>query len=400
MARPAEAIQQFSLRSIAFFLPFTMTFIYPFCLLLLLSELFQRDFFLRLKSQIYSPFVLSFICFFIVHLIGMAWTEDLEAGLDSLGRLIPYLFFGVFWVAAKYEYQESYTNSFVLGLFVCSLLAHYNYFYLLYPEFLSEGILNGKRDGLETAPFLSHVMYSPILAVGIYLVTRQILIPKEIFDIKVFISRIIIVIVLTSNLLISTGRAGYLLFLVLFIFLIIETSKSVGRGLIKVIVIIPIVCTLAYQIPDVQVRINAAVNDILIFHESAYSSLGLRYVFSVHAYEMFLANPFFGVGTGDFMYEYPNFIRTPYEEFPHTNNPHNQYLMVLATLGLLGAIILLNLLIRCFQYGDIRARSILTGFLIVSFFESYLWRSNTTMLFMFFMAVFCQRRSFLFASIK
>ena len=142
MARPAEAIQQFSIRSIAFFLPFTMTFVYPFCLLLFISEFFQKDFLPRLKSQVFSPFVIAFVLFFIAHLIGMIWTIDVEAGLDSLGRLIPYLFFGIFWVAAKYEYQESYVNSFISGLFLCSILAHYNYFYFLFPEILPEGILS------------------------------------------------------------------------------------------------------------------------------------------------------------------------------------------------------------------------------------------------------------------
>ena len=400
MARPAEAIQQFSLRSVAFFLPFTMTFVYPFCLLLFISEIFQRDFLLRLKSQVISPFVIAFVLFFIVHLIGMIWTMDVEAGLDSLGRLIPYLFFGIFWVAAKYEHQESYINSFLAGLFLCSILAHYNYLYFLFPEILPEGILSGKRDGMETAPFLSHVMYSPILAVGVYLVLRQLLIPTDIFRLDVFVMRIIMFLALISNLLISTGRAGFLLFLILFICLMIESSKSLGRGVIKILLIVPAACFLAYQIPDVQVRILAGVNDILIFDKDVYSSLGLRYVFSVHAYEMFLANPFFGVGTGDFIQEYPNYVFSSYANLPYTNNPHNQYFMILATLGLFGAIIMFNLLIKCFQYGDYRARSILLGFMVISFFESYLWRSNTTMMFMFFMAIFCQRRSFLFASIK
>ena len=125
--------------------------------------------------------MIAFVLFFTAHLIGMAWTSDVEAGLDSLGRLIPYLFFGIFWVAAKYEHQESYINSFVFGLFICSILAHYNYLYFLFPEILPEGILSGKRNGMETAPFLSHVMYSPILAIGVYLVLRQLLIPTDIF---------------------------------------------------------------------------------------------------------------------------------------------------------------------------------------------------------------------------
>ena len=323
--------------------------------------------------------------------------HDVEAGLDSLGRFIPYLFFGIFWVAAKYEYQESYINSFLAGLFLCSILAHYNYFYFLFPEILPEGILSGKRNGMETAPFLSHVMYSPILAVGVYLVLRQLLIPTDIFKLKIFITRIIIFISLIANLLISTGRAGFLLFVILFICLMIESSKSLGRGFIKILLILPTACLLAYQIPDVQIRIVAGINDILTFDKDVYSSLGLRYVFSIHAYEMFVANPFRG-RYRRFYEEYPNYVMS-YANLPHTNNPHNQYFMSLR-LWLIGAIIMFNLLIKCFQYGDYRARSILVGFMVISFFESYLWRSNTTMMFMFFMAIFCQRRSFLFASIK
>ena len=76
------------------------------------------------------------------------------------------------------------------------------------------------------------------------------------------------------------------------------------------------------------------------------------------------------------MQEYPNYVISSYANLPYTNNPHNQYFMILATLGLFGAIIMINLLIKCFQYGDYRARSILIGFMVISFFESYLWRST------------------------
>ena len=94
-----------------------------------------------------------------------------------------------------------------------------------------------------------------------------------------------------------------------------ESSKSWGKGFLKILLILPIFCFLAYQIPDVQVRINAGFNDIVTFQENSFSSLGLRYIFSIHAYEMFSANPFFGVGTGDFMSEYPNFVKSPYLKF-------------------------------------------------------------------------------------
>jgi O-antigen ligase len=400
MARPAEVTQQFSLRSIAFFLPFTMTFIYPFCILLVISEFFQKDFYLRLKSQLLSPFVLAFNLFFFAHIVGLFWTEDMEAGLDTLGRVVPYIFFGIFWVAAKYEHQESYTNSFISGLFVCSVIAHYNFFHLMYPDIVPQGLINGKRGGLETAPFLSHVMYAPILALGSYLVIRQLLIPSEIFKLRFFLLRTMVALSLILNLAISSGRAGFLLFLALLFCLFLESSRSKLIGLTKIIIFMPAICLVAYQIPDVQIRVDAGIHDVLNFTDNAYSSLGLRVIFSMTAYDMFLQYPFFGVGTGDFMSEYSVFVPQIYKDFPITNNPHNQYLFTLATLGIFGGIVFLNLIIRSIQYGDARAKSIVFGFLLISFFESYFWRSNTTMMFLFFMAVFCQRRTFLFTSIK
>ncbi|GIR49696.1 MAG: hypothetical protein CM15mP58_17930 [Burkholderiaceae bacterium] len=136
-----------------------MTFVYPFCLLLFIAEIFQKGFLLRLKSQVFSPFVIAFVFVFIVHLIGMVWTSDVEAGLDSLGRLIPYMFFGIFWVAAKYEHQESYINSFIAGLFLCSILAHYNYLYFYFPKYFLKAFL------VESAMEWKQLLFFPMLCI-------------------------------------------------------------------------------------------------------------------------------------------------------------------------------------------------------------------------------------------
>ena len=120
----------------------------------------------------------------------MAWTIDFEAGLDSLEGQY-HICFRYFLGCCQIRASESYINSFIAGLFLYGILAHYNYLYFLFPEILPEGILSGKRNGMETAPFLSHVMYSPILAVGVYLVLRQLLIPTDIFKLKVFVKIII-----------------------------------------------------------------------------------------------------------------------------------------------------------------------------------------------------------------
>ena len=398
MAHPVDALQQFGLKAMAFFLPFNMTFVYPFCILVIACQFIKKDFFFRFKVSLISPLVISFTLFFFIHIFGLGWTEDLNNGIETIGRVIPYLFFSFFWLAAKYENQDSYMFSFIAGTVFCSLLAHYNYFQIQYPHILFEGIISGKRDGLETSPFLSHIMYSPILALSIYLLLRSLIINKS--SINIYFFKFFCLLLLFSNLSFSTGRSGFLLLIFLFACLLFETSRNYKLALLKIITLIPIVIFLAYQIPVIKNRVDAGINDINTFSVQPKSSLGLRYVFSSHAFEMFKENPLVGVGTGDFTKEYKNYVKEEYSDLPTTNNPHNQYLMILSTLGIVGFITMILMFGTSYKYGDKRAKSILIGYLAICFFESYLWRSNTTMAFLYFMAIFCQRQSFLFSSNK
>ena len=105
----------------------------------------------------------------------------------------------------------------------------------------------------------------------------------------------------------------------------IESSKSLGRGVIKILLIVPAACFLAYQIPDVQVRILANKRYSHIRQRCIFLPRVKICVFSSCVRNV-LSNPFFGVGTGDFMQEYPNYVISSYANLPYTNNPHNQYL--------------------------------------------------------------------------
>jgi len=170
MSKSMSSIQQLSMIAIAFFLPFHMTFIYPFFFIVIFCEVFNKDFIKRQKTMLSSPLVLCFVLYFFLHLLGLLWTSDLEEGLDTINRNVPFLLFGFLWLAAKYENRNLYMFAFVTGLSICSLLAHYNLLQQIYPSYLIEGIISGKRGGEETSPFLSHLTFAPILAVGIYFI--------------------------------------------------------------------------------------------------------------------------------------------------------------------------------------------------------------------------------------
>ena len=397
MSKSMSSIQQLSMIAIAFFLPFHMTFVYPFFFIVILCEIFNKDFIQRLKTMFSSPLVLCFILFFVIHVFGLLWTYDKIEGINTINRYIPFVLFGFLWLAAKYENRDTYMLSFIFGLCLCSLLAHYNLLQKIYPDYLVEGITSGKRNGDETSPFLSHLTYAPILAIGIYFLAWSIL--KRAMDIKKLGIYLAGFLFLLSNLIFSTGRAGFLMLIVLICSAIISSSKNIRMGVIKVICIIPLGVFSAYYLSDnVKNRVDAGLNDIQTFSENPNSSVGLRVVFAIHSFDLFLENPLFGVGTGGLRSQYETVVRPQFSNLIIPNNPHNQYLMVASSLGMVGLISLFLMFLLSFRHSDSRGKAIVFGYLAICLVESYLWRANTSFVFIYFVSVFSQRQSFLFSS--
>ena len=397
MSKSMSSIQQLSMIAIAFFLPFHMTFVYPFFFIVIFCEIFNSDFIKRQKTMFSSPLVICFILFFLLHSLGLIWSKDTIEGLDTINRYIPFFLFGFLWLAAKYENRDFYMISFIFGLCLCAALAHYNLLQKIYPNYLIEGITSGKRNGDETSPFLSHLTYSPILAIGIYFIAWAILKVRLSFKkLGIYLTGLLF---LLSNLIFSTGRAGFLMLIVLFCSLIISSSKNLRMGFIKLLLIIPICIASSYYLSEnIKDRVDAGLNDIQTFSENPNSSIGLRVVFAIHSFDLFLENPFFGVGTGSLRSEYESVVRPEFVSLVIPNNPHNQYLMVASSLGIFGLISLFLIFLLSYRYSDSRGRALVIGFLAICLVESYLWRANTSFVFVYFISVFSQRQSFLFSS--
>jgi len=72
--------------------------------------------------------------------------------------------------------------------------------------------------------------------------------------------------------------------------------------------------------------------------------------------------------------------------------------MVASSLGLVGLLSLFLMFLLSFRHSDSRGKAIVFGYLVVCLVESYLWRANTSFVFIYFISVFSQRQSFLFSS--
>lgn len=339
----------------------------------------------RLAEVLSYPICLAFLAYYSTFLLAMLWTDDKAAGWQMVDRHTPLLLFLLFWSSAEPRYQERYISAFLAGLAVCAVLAHYNWLQLhWFPEW-PRGIRVSKSAG-DTAPFVDRIMYSPILALGAYLSLRRAVFS---FDLKNSVPSILISMLLVSNLAFSDGRAGMVMFVVLCIALAFERIKRRSIALLFSAVLLPALFTLAYsshgQFRD---RVDAAVSDIQAFERDPNTSLGLRMVYWSTSARIFLDNPIAGVGSGDFEAEYARTKPARWQSTPDSFNPHNQFLLTAATTGMIGLIALLSIFGVGLSFGrDARTKSMLAGFAVVCMFESYLWRSNTSLTFSAMLAV-------------
>lgn len=375
---------------LCFVLPMRASYIYSFSVLLLLVWIMEGNIPGKIRSILSSKLCLAFLAYFFAYLLAMLWTENITSGWKMVGRQIPLLLFPLYWSSAEAEHKERYISSFLAGLCICAVLAYYN---LIQSHWLPEwprGIQVHKSVG-DTAPFVDWIMYSPLLALGAYFSLYRI-----VFDQKAWMRAwsLIIFCLLTSNLVFSGGRAGMIMFAALCIALIFERTKARIKALLICAFIFPVAIAVAYNSVDFfAARVNSAISDFKKLDENRNTSIGGRLVYWTIGYQLFAQNPVLGVGSGDFQQEYAKIKPTKWSTTADSFNPHNQYLMTGATTGMLGLVPLLLIFYFAFtSKTDKRIKSLLFGYAVLCIFESYLWRSNTSLAFSVLLATLTSKQ--------
>lgn len=139
------------------------------------------------------------------------------------------------------------------------------------------------------------------------------------------------------------GRTGHLVLLALLVYMGVVWLR--WRGVAIALAAIAVLAALAYALPSSPLHQRAA----LAYHEfsaaqpdvAATSSVGQRMEFYRNTLEIVRQRPLLGAGTGGFRQAYAEQVRDT--DRVATHNPHNEYLMVAAQLGLAGLLLLLAL---------------------------------------------------------
>ena len=114
------------------------------------------------------------------------------------------------------------------------------------------------------------------------------------------------------------------------------------RGLLAGMIVIPLTCgALFFSSPKFHDRIMIGVRDITAYvttdGKNHRTSLGLRLAFTEYSLKAIKAHPLFGSGTGSFKFAYTE-TQGPGVNANPLQDPHNEYVIILVQLGIVGLI--------------------------------------------------------------
>ena len=374
-----------------FFIPIQVAPAHVLSAMMLLLLSLQRDVGQRLLETAREPLVWMVLTVYAFLLVSLLWSSDLQWGRDLIGRHKFFLLFPLYFAVARPEHFGRYVAAFLASIAFCEALAFYNWIQLhVWPE-LPEGI-RVRKDPADTAPFVDRIFYTPILAFAGYLAGHRVLFGTLAWRWRMVYAALLVA--TTFNLIIAGGRAGLIGFLVMLVLLAFQRLGR--RPLVASSVAATMVAALVlggYHGNDYfKSRVDDGIETLVHYEQHPESSASLRLVYVKNALRIVSEHPLLGVGIGDYRSEYErvNAAHTP--DWAPAWNPHNYYLFVLTAAGLPAGIALVVLLFYPLWRhspadGRERMRRALPILMItICLLESYLLRSNVSLMCMLFTA--------------
>ena len=370
---------------LAFFLLLSTSAVSVLAILILLLWLFEGRITEKMSEIVHNPVALSVLCFLAVLVLGLIWSPDVTAGLDVIKAQWKLAMLPIFLTAVDTRHRRRYVYFFLAGLCVAMLATYLAWFDILHYADVTSTHLTKKN---------SHIVYNPLLAFGIYLVVHEAVWGQR--EVVEKVGLYTLAAVMTFNMFITEGRIGQLVFFVLLILLVFQIfQKRKLWAFASVCLIVPTLFVASYTCsPVFEQRVDTACHEIQQFRQNPDTSVGLRLLFWQNTFAIIKRHPVLGIGTGGFAiaYYWHNWELSPWHIA--TDNPHNQYLLVTATIGIPGLTALLLIFISMFREAWVRKDewqrirlAFPLFFLIIMLTESYLKVFETSFLFSLFSAV-------------
>ncbi len=340
-----------------------------------------------------NPVFWVFQAYFWWVVVSLLWTADMRAGWNMVSRYLFFMLAAFYFTVARREHTHRYLLAFAISVMLCEALASYNWLHLNhYPQW-PDG-LRADKEALETGPFVDRILFGPVVAfagyVGAWQATRIRGRERTVWGLSVIGA--------IAVLSFSASRVGMVSFCLMMALLTFQMLAH-RRGLASMAAGLALLCCAvglyALGDPHTKDRVGQVFSESGQLDTAINESIPHRYKMVVNTLHIIAEHPWLGVGAGDFVPEYKaiNDQRSP--AWIAVRNPHNQLLFNLATTGIVGGLLLLAIWIAppwlTRRWPDDGLRPLRIGLPVFYFFiclsESYIWRSNTGLMFMLFSAL-------------
>lgn len=324
--------------------------------------------------------------------LSALWSSDTHETLKQMRLYSYWIVIPILAVNLKKEWLPNIITAFLGGMFISEILAYGIYFELW--------SINGRTPDYPT-PFMTHIHYSVFLATTAVILFSRLLSQRYTWRSK--LPMLIFFLTSTGNLMISTGRTGQLAFLVAMGIAVILHYRLTLKSLLIFGVFSSILFIGAYNTIDLfKQRFDMGISDIQKLQNNNFeSSWGQRVVYWFVTIDILKNDPLLGVGIGDYKEAAISVLTENVHNLPAStitickgmSHYHNQYLMILAQVGIIGFSLMLWLLVELFllkiEDSELREFAILgmSVFTVASIAEPLWMLQFPIVLFVFIVAI-------------
>ena len=354
---------------IAFSLPLSKKVIPFLIILLVINWLIEGKFKEKFKNIRRLPFVALFIGFYLMHLIGLLYSDNIEFGMFDIEIKLSFLVLPLLFSTSKKFDGGQVLNVFISLILGCCTaivfcLGRSSYAYS------QTGDVNSLLYG-ELSMFHHPTYFAMYLCLAIALMFYYVFVRQNQLTRIHRVAMAILIPLFSLFVILLNAKIGLitlvLILLVSFYYLVVVQKKYL-RGLVFFMASVLIIGSLNWLAPATFQRINWAVLVILgeVEPDAKESTFGRMKVWPV-TMEIIRENPVVGVGTGDIKDE----LIRKYEErsftgmFEEKLNAHNQFLQSFAALGAIGFLLFIGGILLPLVYSIRRKKYIYAFFLLI-----------------------------------
>lgn len=378
---------------------FCLPFVRPtpiFISLLLLNWLIEGDLKNKMQAVFANKFALFFIGFFMIHVIGLAYTQNMDAGLFDLQVKLSLLVFPFILVSRPFatEQIKKMFIAFIIGGIICSLIMLVRAIYTYYV--FSENNFFYQAFSFFVHPSYLSMYFNFSIAWLMLMIFKR---PTNLSRTSI-IASVLIILFFSFIIVLLSSKMGLIamvfIYLGFMIYFIISTKKYL-MGIVGLFLICAAVFSVFRFVPAIEGRVNAVIVALSSSNDNPgeEESTAVRMLVWSAANKVISENLLLGVGTGDAKAE----LLKEYEKeglkgaISHKLNAHNEFYQVFVSIGLIGFIVFLVSLFLPLVSAFKTSNAIYILFLLIiitNFFpESMLETQAGVMFYAFFNSLLC-----------